>query len=349
MKIAILTIHHVPNYGAIMQAYSLKKTLQNLGFACDVVNYQPKIAIDFYDSFKPKFPRSLVHAIRNRRNNKFIDRFVISAGMPALTSPEEVFELVATYDAVICGSDQIWNADGFRGLDKTFFLGSANLPSTKKISYAPSIGSTDPNTYAGNWPCCGPWLKNFDALSVRDQNSQKMVESFGLPTPELVCDPTLLPSALKEFSSPQKKQYLVLYANQAVPPNRLRAIAEKYKLQIVSVGARNKHSDRNFSFADPKDWATVFSNAKIVITGKFHGIQLALLNGALPFYVGRAEKRAKSSDSLNRYGLGEQWIENPKTYEFENIDAGLAKMKQATVLRNKIASESLAWLEAQLG
>ena len=350
MKVAILTIHHVPNYGAIMQAFSLKSAIQQLGFDCDVVNYQPKTATDFYRP-RSRFPARLIQSIRYKRIKKFVDRFIICDGRPVLRTTEDVFNFTANYDIVVCGSDQIWHAGGFRGCDRTFFLGSSNFPSTKKISYAPSIGSRDPLVYLESWPECGKWLKDFDAISVRDTSSQKMVERFGLPTPELVCDPTLLPSAINEFSAGnnRRQKLLVVYGS---PPleygEKIRSIADKYRLKIVSIGSHWKFSHKNYLFADPKEWATLFSNAKIVVTSKFHGVQLSILNNALPFYVGSSEKKAKVCDSLERYGLINQWIESPNDLSNPKIEAGLAQLKNVESQRNDISSKSLDWLKSQL-
>ena len=350
MKIAILTIHHVPNFGAMMQAYSLKSAIRQLGFDCDVVNYQPKTATDFY-RIRGKFRGRLIKSIRHKRFKKFVDNNIIGDGRPVLTTTEDVFNFTANYDIVVCGSDQIWHAGGFRGCDRTFFLGHSDFPSTKKISYAPSIGSCDPLAYLLSWPECGTWLKDFDAISVRDTSSQKMVERFGLPTPELVCDPTLLPSAISEFSAANNEKQNLLLVYGAPPLEygaKICSIADKYRLKIVSVGNRWKFSHKNYSFANPKTWATLFSIAKIVVTNKFHGVQLSILNNALPFYIGTAEKKAKVQDSLNRYGLINQWIESPDDLIETNIEAGMAQLKNIESLRNDIASKSLAWLKSQL-
>lgn len=350
MKVAILTIHHVPNYGAVMQAYSLRNAVIQLGHECDVVNYQPEKAIEFYKGINRKFPKSLLYAIRNRRIQNFVNRFVLCGNKTVLRSSKKVYEHIANYDCVICGSDQIWNADGFRGLDETFFLGDANLPSTKKISYAPSIGSCDPTAYVPNWPVCGEWLKEFDSISVRDAQSQKMVHSFGLPTPQLVCDPTLLPSALMPPSSEKNghRNCLLIYGAPSLHADRFRELAEKHSLKIISVGSASRLANRNCFFANPREWASLFSSAKIVVTGMFHGVQLAVLNGALPFFVGSAEKKAKVFDSLHRYGLQQQWIEHSDQLSDENVNAGFASMDRVAELRDRISSESLAWLESQL-
>ena len=40
MKIGIITFHDTTNYGANLQAYSLFKAIKNLGYDCEIINYQ---------------------------------------------------------------------------------------------------------------------------------------------------------------------------------------------------------------------------------------------------------------------------------------------------------------------
>ena len=351
MRVAILTIHHVPNYGAVMQAYGLKSVLSGLGHDCDVINYRPDVAIRAYKEWRGRFPKSLFQWGRHQRIERFVNRYVSTGNKPVLQSSSEVFQEVAKYDAVICGSDQIWNVTSFRGVDETFFLGSAQLPSTKKISYAPSIGSSDPLIYSEKFAQCKCWLEEFDSISVRDIPSQKMVEGFGLRPPKIVCDPTLLPQSLAGLASGFQgdRDILLVYG---VPPigfgDQIRELAEELGLKIISVGSRCSFADKNHFFADPKEWLQLFERAKLVVTGMFHGVQLAFLNNVPPLFVGSSEKRSKVTDALNRYQLEDLWIESSSVLKDMNFDAVFAKMNDAEQRKNQIATDSLEWLSAQL-
>ena len=39
MKIALMTIFQVPNYGSVLQAFATQTVLEKLGYECDVINY----------------------------------------------------------------------------------------------------------------------------------------------------------------------------------------------------------------------------------------------------------------------------------------------------------------------
>ena len=40
MKVALITYHDAHNYGAVLQAYALKTIIQQLGYSCDIINFQ---------------------------------------------------------------------------------------------------------------------------------------------------------------------------------------------------------------------------------------------------------------------------------------------------------------------
>ena len=126
------------------------------------------------------------------------------------------------------------------------------------------------------------------------------------------------------------------------------ALAEAHGLKIVSVGAPCSFAHRSCVIANPREWAILFSQAKVVVTGMFHGVQLALLNEALPFYIGSEEKKAKVVDSLSRYGLEQQWVNEPGDLGKAVDSSWESEMEEVGQLRRRIASDSLAWLETQL-
>lgn len=42
MRVGILTLHHVPNVGALLQCRSLVKAVRSLGHVVEVINYVPQ-------------------------------------------------------------------------------------------------------------------------------------------------------------------------------------------------------------------------------------------------------------------------------------------------------------------
>ena len=111
-KIGILTFHGVLNHGAVLQAYALNKFLNCNGADSEVINYSPwyfawqvhRPAKGFSKSIL-KFKRILKFR-RFERNHLNISK-VKYRNLSSLSNLK--------YDALVCGSDQVWNKEITKG------------------------------------------------------------------------------------------------------------------------------------------------------------------------------------------------------------------------------------------
>ena len=55
MKIGILTFHRAHNYGAVLQCYALKKTLEKMGHYVQVIDYRQKYTEKIYKTFSIQY------------------------------------------------------------------------------------------------------------------------------------------------------------------------------------------------------------------------------------------------------------------------------------------------------
>ena len=186
-----MSMQRIANYGSFLQAYGLKKTLENFGHEVVFIDYkiepckvqvikEDKTFIVLknrilqkifriknqvkryqlgikYDSFKE---------FQNRYNTEYIK---------LLDLKEKHIERIPV-DTLIIGSDEVFNClqtNPKVGYSKELFGYNANT--NNLISYAASFGNT---TYEG---LCkykiqneiGDMLKKFSSISVRDYNSEK--------------------------------------------------------------------------------------------------------------------------------------------------------------------------------
>ena len=79
-KIATITTHSALNYGAVLQAYALSTYLNNIGYHCEVLDYQPDYVNESYRLIKvPHNPseillagfQALHYQERKKRRTKF--------------------------------------------------------------------------------------------------------------------------------------------------------------------------------------------------------------------------------------------------------------------------------------
>lgn len=98
------------------------------------------------------------------------------------------------YDVVVIGSDEVFNCT-----QKTWFgfssqLFGKGLNASRIITYAASFGATtiDKLQLVGKKEIVSSLLHDLDAISVRDENSMKVIEELTGRTPWLHVDPVLM-------------------------------------------------------------------------------------------------------------------------------------------------------------
>ena len=318
-NVGILTFHNAVNYGAVLQAWSLREAVRSFGHSCRIIDYRPKASEELYrpTNYGPRTGTYL--AIRKYRFRKFLKKHKIIGDTEIARTHQELQLLCNQFDIVICGSDQIWHLTGPRGMDPSYFLGNMELPSTRKVAYAASIGSTHPEALLDHDGSIRDWLSDFDVISARDEPTAKIVNTITHKEIPVVCDPTLLPTSAnvmfgEQSTKPTPSQcprILIYGTSNTTRCAAIESFSKNVGGNVISVGASTKFANRSLPCASVETWLTEYAKADFVITGFFHGVQIALLR-KIPFSViASEEKHSKIADSLARCGLTGRWMPNP--------------------------------------
>ncbi|MEA5602221.1 polysaccharide pyruvyl transferase family protein [Nostoc sp. UHCC 0252] len=307
MKIGILTFHHIDNYGATLQACALWIFLNSQGYDVEIIDYRPLKISWIY--FRPLIPLkrlgkvfvNIPRAWKMRQfllsNVKLSDRkFYDKKGLQYYNDK---------YDVVICGSDQIWCLDSFRGYNSSFFLDFINKQTTRKISYAASFGNTlklgdyQKEIYA--------LIGQFQTILVRDSNSLKIIKDQCNQEATKVLDPTFLIKYEALLEPPKiKDKYLLLYTQAEIGAEEedfIKSLATNQNLIIISVGRDHKLAQINLEGAGPKEWIGLHSQASYIVTNTFHGTVFSIIFQR-PFNVFvPSDKSNKVTDLLTDLGL----------------------------------------------
>lgn len=228
MKIGILTLHSQINYGGLLQAYALQTLLAKKGFNVEFVDYwfsRNNVALtggiidqDFGSIkrivrfFKNLIQNGYVYSeiVRRKRTQSFL-RHYLHCSQQTYKTYLELSKLTG-YDAVIVGSDQVWNYQWF-GVPNPFLLGAVK-EDQKRVSYAASFGFKNlPDDRVTEYRQA---LNKFSFLSVREQEGQHIIARLIHKQSEWVLDPTLLLSAaewneLCDREEAEKDAYIVCY------------------------------------------------------------------------------------------------------------------------------------------
>lgn len=282
LKIGVLTFHRCINYGSYWQARCLAEGLQARGHNAVILDHESgRVNLaEWKCAYRPTLPTHVPESDYPLYREKIERFFSIFETLPLsprfpLNKPEEM----ETYDAVVVGSDEVWNLFHPWYGKCSFFYGDG-IKTDRLVSYAASFGN-----YPASWGLEQKWaekLQNFDAISVRDSNSQMIINNALGIEPSIVLDPCLQfpvhPDKRDVTHLPQ--QYIAVYGHNFSEffIKEIRAFAALKDLPLISIGYRNDWADEQWLTADPHDFAHFMANAEAVTTNFFHGCVFALRN-----------------------------------------------------------------------
>ena len=281
MNVGVLTFHKCINYGSYWQARCMVEALRKRGHRAELLDHDCKCVrrAEVRCALQPKLPeRTPRNEIRTyaKKTRRFIGAI---ADLPlsrsfSLHEPETVGE----YDAILVGSDEVWNfRHPWYGSEPIFF--GDGLKAGRLVSYAASFGNH--SAWDGIHPAWARKLKRFSSISVRDQNSWHLVRAGTNHEPELVLDPCLLFPQAVQVGQERSDPYAIIYGYDF--PSWLKRLARNWSrktgIQLISVGYSNDFADKQKIAIGPLEFARMMAGTAAVITNFFHGCIFSLLNG----------------------------------------------------------------------
>jgi hypothetical protein len=281
-KLGILTFHKCINYGSYWQARCLAEGLRSRGHEVELLDHDCDCVrrAEARCALQPKLPDRTPlgelkqYAEKTRRFVKAIAELPLS-GRFSLHEPEAAGE----YDAIVVGSDEVWNFRHPWYGSKPIFFGDG-LKADRLVSYAASFGNH--SAWDGIDPDWARKLDRFSAISVRDENSWHLVRNGIGREVEVVLDPCLqFADAVPKNPAASDRPFALVYGHRfpAWLKKRVRRWARERGVKLISVGYSNRFADEQRIDADPHEFARLMAGAQAVITNFFHGCVFALLNG----------------------------------------------------------------------
>jgi hypothetical protein len=298
MKVLIVSFSNSVNYGAVLQIYCLKKRIEQFGHSVSVLNYDffdiEFLKYNFNSFLKIKSFKQLLQLfyylllLRNRINNRIIRFKQFCQSKLNLTSKLQLNDLqkdLASYDLVVCGSDQIWNPEITKGLNQIMFC-DFNCPNLRKATYSASVGSVSIIDNEKMKSEFFKLLQNYDKISVRERDLKDYIEKNSSIEVYHTLDPSLLVSKSDlesiEKDNPRKKQYILVYRLSKYPEiNKIANHISKREglgiVEIVSLPFEYRPFKSIKLDASPEEFLTLFKNAKYVVTDSFHGTTFSIV------------------------------------------------------------------------
>jgi len=368
-KIAILTQPLGGNYGGLIQNYALQTLLKEMDFDPITINrtgktyssFREKLGIIKNETFN-KLKGSYIYNYSSKEKeyiNQHLIKFVsnnidITKSITDTQSLRNEFDKQSFY-AVIIGSDQTWRPKYSPNI-YNYFLDFLNNDDQdlRRIAYASSFGTDEWEFTDEEHKVCKELIKNFDAVSVREDSAVNICKNKFDFDAVHVLDPTLLID---------KKYYLSLFKNLEIESKSgifnyqldnneskykfVDHLSKKMNLKVFNINGGTTKI-KNVIKPSVENWLKSFYDADFVVTDSFHGTIFSIIFNK-PFYAIQNKERGSSRflSLLQLFDLEDRLVTDVTSFNLENfnkeIDYEIVN-KKLSLLR----MESISFLKTNL-
>lgn len=374
MKVGIITFNSAHNYGAVLQAWSLQEYLLASGHEAEVINYRIPAIDNVYRLFEPEKPyksdkENVKHQEKQYRMVKKeepkkvlaferFEQFIAEQlrTTKAYMSYEELKEEKFDYDALITGSDQVWNTGFTRGVNPGYLL-DFGPEQARRISYAVSRGDsvlTNPEKITFERK-----LAKFDFISVREENVAEEISKLTEHEVEVTADPTFLLER-EQFDSirrsyPCKKPYIYVHnVHVKRTDETLCAVADELSIKTglpVATNRRDSYEYKNYladiSDIGPREFLDVIANAEYVVTNSFHATVFSMIYHKTFITIPSLRNPERMKKLLERLEISDHLMDNPSMLP-ENLQALRIDYEKLERLKAEYTKKSKAFLTKAL-
>lgn len=346
MKIGILTFHSAENYGAFLQTFASQKLLENIysDATIEVVDYNPAYIKNTYKIYIPHYqkgenilkfmryflinlyfcPKRLLRKHAFHREQQFLN---LSKDFATLEKENP------QYDFLYLGSDQIWNANITKGVDKIYYGQISSVYQCRRVAYAVSVGET---VFCDEWiQKIKEYVAQIENVSLRETYGAEFLQTVTGKSYPVVLDPTLMHTKRiwDHYAKPfkHKKKYILIYQlsdNEKLWEDAF-AFAEKYNLDIIclqEIGSKRRKSNVKViskSTLSPLEFISAIQNAEMIFTDSFHGTCFSIIYHKLfNTYLG-IKRNERITELLNTLGLNKRIIRFGANAEKMLIEQGI--------------------------
>lgn len=363
MKIGLITLHRIVNYGSVLQTYATQETLKKLGQQVEV--------IDYFDERMTML--GMLRRIKNKKKvlrnplvcfvaqivmlPSYLKRFPIFWGFlkryihlspNQYHSIEDLRENVPMADCYCTGSDQVWNSGWNEKIDYALFLDF--IPAEKPcFAYAASFGKKK----LDDWEILETkrLVQKYIALSCREKAGVDILAGLGFEG-EHVLDPTLLlnDDDWKKIASNRfaGKKYVFVYNLNRSP--QIDSIATKLSesrnipIYTVSYCFHEILSRKGKVFVCPsvEDFLSLLANAEAVITDSFHATAFSINFSRNLFVVYPEHFSSRLASIVELVGLQNRVVGNENPLELDKQPINFESVQQKL---NEERNKSIQYME----
>ncbi|MBQ8297282.1 MAG: polysaccharide pyruvyl transferase family protein [Ruminococcus sp.] len=359
MKIDVITLHRVRNYGSSLQTLATQNYLMQKGCKTEIIDYYPEryTSLGLLKRLKNKserlaknpvllFGARCVISVSYVKKKLVFDSFLrkyIKLTPKTYRTEKELLNNVPKADAYCTGSDQVWNSYWNEGVDRPLYL--SFVPKSKyKFSYAASIGTSKLSEKEKTE--VRPLLEEYNRITVRENNGVDILNDAGIHGAVQMLDPTLLfkASEWNKYTSNRfrNEKYVVTYNlhhDKRIDEYAAKIASEK-NLKVFNISYNLHDIIRKGTLKwcpTVEEYLGLIRDAQYVVTDSFHATVFSLLfhTDFMVIYPEKASSRLRSILELT--GLNERGCDKmpplrlaDQKINFSNTDAVLERERKKT-------------------
>lgn len=325
--IGILTFHWADDYGAMLQTYALKRYIEELGKATEIIAYAPLRLTGRYHilpvtaSVRDKqykyhfdcwlFLRNLLlgAAYFRRQMNMHEFRRKYLTKEPPVKHAERIS--LRKYSCVFVGSDQVWNPEITVGFDDAYLGRIKDKGACRLVAYGASFGGARLSARE-----CVELVEaireNFADISLREKGAADFLCRYLHRNIVNVLDPTLLleKEAWERLArEPEEKDYILIYETEE---NRrmmkyVYELAKTFHKKVIQVSMpvslKPKIGVRFRVAGGPAEFLGYVQNAWCVVTNSLHGTVFSILMEKQFLVFAHSSRNERMESLLKKLGL----------------------------------------------
>lgn len=334
-KIGIVTYSKSNNYGARIQAVAVYRIFKQRGYDVEIIDvdypkryfkYVVGRMLNLSDSLSEWFLKYIItfKMMRFTRKNIEKTRHLITKSNKKMVD----FINKRGYDAVVCGSDEIWSSRTSEIAPPSIYFLPKEIKA-KRFGMSPSANGNHKFTQEEK-----KWMKEtlsgYDLIGVRDTMTYNLVDSVaGHDNMKLIFDPTLalefedvpLPKVLDKKTKKKRVLFVMTRPDNHVPETIIQKLGtEEYEYYSVF----SKFKGTKFLTISAEQFMCISKGFDLVYTNFFHGTIFAMKHQAnviaLDTFAKYKNKKSKVRDLVERVGFPEIFFSTvEESFEYDKL------------------------------
>lgn len=290
--VVIMNYWYAKNYGAILTCYALYRLLEKENIDVNLLNYVP-------DNFRALYESSFAKTFADKYMEKTKECYCY----------DNLLALNDSADAFIVGSDQVWNYDIYQEHGGNIFQLDFTAPEKRRIACAVSFGSDKWNAPKYETDKFRELVKDFHAISVREESGKELLESCFQIEADVVGDPVFALSA-KEWKKLGGQAplcvnkyftYYVLAGGHG--DEKIPWIQDVMRMVEKRVGAAPFGLEFRKGYT-VEQWLNYIVNAELVVTDSFHAVCFSIIfNRPFVYLMKNAELYPRLKNVFKHYKI----------------------------------------------